>query len=174
MPVEGKLEKWLTWLIGPDSDKRWEAKLLLGALTPQDTVSLTPLVEALSSENDDLVFWSVIALASSGARAEPAVSELARVANFHSQFGNRQAVVGALSKVAPSNEVAKATVLRALEDTSPYVRENALQALIEFTELSAADLGKIRAMEDDSDEDVARWSEIAIRNIRLKSEADLP
>ena len=174
MRIEGEPEDWLSWLTGSSSRRRKEATLILGGLTPEDNVRLAPLIEALSSEIDDLVFWSATGLGCSGSRAINAVSELVRVASFHEQFGNRQAAVSALSEIAPDSAIAKAAVLRSLGDSSPIVRRQALQALIQFTELSADDLCRIEVMEHDPDEAVASWSEIALRNIRSNTQHKQP
>jgi hypothetical protein len=79
-----------------------------------------------------------------------------------------------LAAVAPDDPRAKATALQALNDSSPFVRREALQALIAIKGLSSTDLARIKDRENDADKDVARWSEIALRNIRLQDEANLP
>jgi hypothetical protein len=71
-------------------------------------------------------------------------------------------------RLAPDDPSVKAAVFGAFSDPSPYVRQSALQASIDLTELSDADLNTIRGMETDPDEHVAWWSEIALRNIRHK------
>jgi hypothetical protein len=71
----------------------------------------------------------------------------------------------------PDDPRAKVTVLQALDHASPFVRREALQALIAIKGLSASDLALIiKDRENDADKDVARWSEIALRNIRLRRE----
>jgi HEAT repeat protein len=87
------------------------------------------------------------------------------------EFGLRQAAVNMLAAIAPDDPRARAAVLQALNDSSPFVRREALQALISIEALSAADLARIKDMENDADKDVASWSEIALRNIRLRGEA---
>jgi hypothetical protein len=56
-------------------------------------------------------------------------------------------------------------LLGALSDESAFVRREALQALISMRNLRSVDLAAIRDLKDDPDPDVARWSEIALRNI---------
>ena len=52
----------------------------------------------------------------------------------------------------------------------PFVRQNALRAMISIKDLTAEDLGQIESMKNDPDYDVVRWSEIALRNIRLRDD----
>ena len=86
----------------------------------------------------------------------------------HQSFGIRQAAVDALARVAPERPPVKAALLAALHDESPFVRREALQALIVIPALEPADILTIRELERDPHEDVSRWSEIALRNIRAK------
>lgn len=168
MRIQGTPEEWLSWLTSSDERKRKEVTLTLGGLIPKDRVPIAPLVEALASDNRDLVFWATIGLGCLGPHAATAVAPLSRVAHDHPEFGTRQAAVMALSRIAPSDPTAKVVVLNALDDSNPFVRREALQALIAFEDLSAEELGQIKTMEKDPDEMVARWSEIALRNIRLR------
>ena len=52
--------------------------------------------------------------------------------------GLRQAAVNMLAAVAPDDPRAKAAALQALNDSSPFVRREAIQALISIKGLSAA------------------------------------
>ncbi|MBI1322842.1 hypothetical protein GC170_06620 [bacterium] len=61
-----------------------------------------------------------------------------------------------LAAVAPDDPRAKAAVLQALNDSSPFIRREALQALILIKGLSAADLARIGDLKNDADEQVAR------------------
>jgi hypothetical protein len=63
-------------------------------------------------------------------------------------------------------------IFQALNDPVSFVRREALQALISVPNLSADELARIKDMERDPDGDVASWSEIALRNIRLRDRAD--
>jgi hypothetical protein len=168
MPARGTPEEWLSWLTGRDVRRRKEATLILGGLNPRERVNPTPLVNALASNDGDLVFWCVVGLGRLGRQAASALPELARIAAGHDRFGVRQAAVIALCKVGPGDDRAKAAVLQALDDPDPFVRREALQALIDFDRLSEQELARIKAMGRDADEAVASWSEIALRNIRLK------
>lgn len=159
--------------------------ILLGELTPNGLIapdssamspepSVEPVLERLRSLDSRKVFFAVCDLQRFGDRARQAVPDLIRFASTSDEFGLRQAAVNTLAAIAPEEHRTKAAVLQALNDSSPFVRREALQALIKITQLSETDLARIREMEKDSDKDVARWSEIAIRNIRLQSEAVEP
>ena len=54
------------------------------------------------------------------------------------------------------------------------MRCDALLALVSIKGLSAADLARIKDMENDRDEDVAFWSEVALRNIRRRGKGAKP
>jgi hypothetical protein len=136
-------------------------------------LAIEPVLESLRSSNGKKIFRAVFELHRFGERARVAVPELLRVANSD-EFGLRQAAVNMLAGVAPDDPRAKAAALQALTDSSTFVRREALQALISIKVLSAADLARIKEMENDKDKDVARWSEIALRNIRLRGEAAEP
>jgi HEAT repeat protein len=173
MRVHGTPEDWLAWLTGVDARKRKEATLIMGGLRPGDVKRIAPLVDGLASPDGDIVFWCAVGLKRLGEQAALAIPELARIAVGYEQFGVRQAAVAALSKIGPRDRTSKAAVLRGLEDPNPFVRREALEALIGFETLSDEDIGRIKAMERDADEHVASWSEIALRNIRLKGRRDV-
>lgn len=116
------------------------------------------------------IFRAVFELHRLGERAKVAVPEMLCIANS-GETGLRQAALNTLAVIAPDDLRVKAASLQALNDSSPFVRREALQALISIKELSAADLARIKDMENDSDKGVARWAEIALRNIRLRGEA---
>jgi hypothetical protein len=133
-------------------------------------VPIEPVLQGLRSADGKKVFRAVFALHRLGERARAAIPELLHVANSD-EFGLRQAAVNMLAAIAPDDPRARAAVLQALNDSSPFVRREVLQALISIEGLSAADLARIKDMENDADKDVASWSEIALRNIRLRGEA---
>ncbi|MFL5328982.1 MAG: HEAT repeat domain-containing protein [Gemmataceae bacterium] len=170
MNIRGTPELWIEWLAGSDRRKWKEATLILGGLSPDDQIPLEPLIKGLSSADDNIVFWCAIGLGCTGPKAINAVNELIRVADGHNQVGARQAAINALSDVAPNNNSVKLTVLGCLNDASPFVRREALEALIECDKLTDDDLSKIAAMQSDPDNTVAEWSEIALRNIKNRRE----
>ncbi len=136
--------------------------------------SIEPVLEGLRSSDGNKAFRAVFELHRLGERARTAVPELLLIASTTDECGLRQAAVNLLAAIAPDDPRAKAAALQALNDSNPFVRREALQALISIKGLSALDLARIKGMETDSDKDVARWSEIALRNIRLRDESAEP
>ncbi len=151
-------------------------ELTKGGLQPIDPdakppeVLIEPVLEGLRSSDAKKVFRAVFELHRLGERSRVAVPELLRIATAD-EFGLRQAAVNMLAVVAPDDPRAKAAALQAMNDSSPFVRREAIQALISIKGLSAANLARIKDMENDSDKDVARWSEIALRNLHLRGQA---
>lgn len=168
MPAKGTSEDWLAWLTSGDQRLRKKATLILGGLTPKSQVQLQPLISALESPVDDVVFWSVCAFRCLRSRARPALPKLLDLTN-HPFLGIRQSAIPAVVAVAPRDPRVKSAVLRCLSDPHPSVRYQALQALISVPDLSPEDLSQIASMAKDSDRHVARWSEIALNNIALKA-----
>lgn len=78
-----------------------------------------------------------------------------------------QAALNMIASTAPDDPRARIAALETLNHPSSFMRREALQALIDITRLPAADLARMKDMENDPDKDVARWSEIARRNVRL-------
>ena len=142
--------------------------LHLGGVTPDDRVPLQPLIDAVSRGREPEVFWAVVALGRLKDPAAVAVPLLCKVAAEHPAFGVRQAALIAIAKIAPGDERVKAAVLAAFKDPSPFVRRQALQETIKLGGLTPDELAAIKACENDPDEAVADWSEIALRNIRLR------
>jgi hypothetical protein len=161
-------EKWLARLTGPDTRKRKHAVARVCELALGDSDLLAVLQDALRSPDDHAVFWIVTELNSLGPRARVAVPALVRCLAERREFGVRQAAVHALAAIAPDDPSVKVAVFRTFADASPFVRREALQAAIKVVGLADADLDVIRGMEADPDEAVARWSEVALRNIRLQ------
>ena len=169
--IQGTSQEWLDWLTSRNQEKRKEATLILGALRPRDHLHLTPFITALRSGDKTVVFWSVIALGRLRSRAHRAIFVLRELVH-HSDSGIRQAAVNALSCIGPADPLVKAAVFQALKDNNAIVRRQALQSMMELKNLTDDDLTVIRALANDADENVARWSEITIRNIRLKKDRD--
>jgi HEAT repeat protein len=165
----GTPREWLQGLLHADPEIRHASKLAIGDLTPADDVSIEAFLDALESDNETLVFWSVTALGSLGAHSLAAVQALARLCQRHHAFGVRQCSLHALSKIDPSAPEAKAAFLAALGDDNPSVRREALHACIAVPNLAASDIARIGALANDPDETVAAWSEVALRNIGLRS-----
>jgi len=166
--LQGTPEDWIVWLTSSDERKWKKARLTMGGLEPTDDVPVDPLINALQSEQDEIVFWCAIALERLQHRASSALPALVQIASNHRQFGIRETAVWALAKIDPADQSVKMAIFDALKDSSSSVRRAALQASIDIYDLSDNDLTHIQAMSSDADEDVARWSEIALRNIDWK------
>lgn len=137
---------------------------------PPDDQRIEEVIEDLQSRDAKIAFRAVLRVNRFGTRARAAVPALMRIATSHEDTSLRQFSLHALATVAPDDPIAKSTILRALHDSQPFVRREALQAMISMRGLSADDLAQIKNLETDSDESVACWSEIALRNIRLRHE----
>jgi hypothetical protein len=160
--------EWVDRLTRPEyRRKRKQAVRRVCALAAADGTFLDVLRSALAFPNEDVVFWLVTHLGSLGPKARVAVPELIRLLGQRPPFGTRESIVGALARIAPDSPEAKTAIFGAFTDPDPHVRRAALGAVIDLVHLTAADLARIKAMENDPDEDVADWSEIALRNISL-------
>jgi hypothetical protein len=106
-----------------------------------------------------------------GPRQTELLIEVLKLASEREQFAPnvRQMAVMVLPLVGPTDPGSKVAVLAAFDDPSPFVRRQALEAMISFPSHAESDLIRIKAMENDIDKSVASWSEIALRNIRLNS-----
>ena len=132
--------------------------------------STTELLTKLRSDHPDIAFFALADLQlraiTRGEHPPEVLPELLRMVDDRgSQLKIRQIAVTALPTFAPTNEQAKKAILTALQDPHPFVRREALQALIGMKNLLSEDLDAIRAMASDPDNGVADWSEIALRNI---------
>lgn len=135
-----------------------------------DEIPIEQIIDSLRSSDTKEAFLAVMELRRLGDHARVSVPDLANLATTAGQFGLRQAALDALAAIAPDDPRVKTAVIQALQDTNAYVRQDALRALIAIKELSEQDLVRIKSMENDLDCDVARWSEIALRNIRLRQD----
>lgn len=169
-PITGTPDEWLEWIRSDDPERRRDATLILGGLTPDDNVSAASLVGHLQDADSDVVFWAVIGLACLGHRAAQAVPALIQVGTRHPQDGVRQAALEALPRISPADLAAKNALLYTLRDSSHWVRQTALRALIDMTALDSVDLDAIRALESDQEPFVRHQLEITLRNIKLRTE----
>ncbi len=133
---------------------------------PADPVKAA--LDNLRSANEKRAMLAFFELKALGEQAIAAVPVLSEIAATSPAFGNRQAAIVALASIAPGDSDVRLTILKALEDENPFVRREALGALIKVEGLTPGDLAAIQAMKDDPDEYVAQWSEVTLRNIRLK------
>jgi HEAT repeat protein len=165
-----EVKAFLSMLEGDDAEARHQAKLVLGGLLPDSGWPVEPLVEALNSQSDDVVLWTIVALGRLETRSTPAIDLIANLARGHRALGVRQAALKALSNIEPGAVAARSAIFAALADESALVRREALQSSISVPAHTQAELTQIAEMAADSDESVSRWSEIALRNIRVRSE----
>jgi HEAT repeat protein len=164
----GSSEDWLRWLKSGDSALVDRARLGLGGVEPTDDIDRTPLIRGLASSDHDIVFWALVAIGRLGPQASEALEQVCNIARTHHEFGIRQSAAEAASRIGPHERLTVNTLLALLRDPSPYVRREALQALIAVEPLVETDIAAIRQMGADSDPAVARWSEIALRNIAAR------
>lgn len=153
-----------------DERRRREATELISEIDHETDLDISVFVSSLSSTNDDVVFWSAIALEHLGERGRAAIPLLLSLLEREQLF-LRQSAIKTLAVVGPRDHEAREAIFRAFTDANPFVRREALQACIKLPNLSANDLGTIAAMASDPDEAVSRWSEIALRNIRLNEQS---
>lgn|SRR6185295_12331471 len=162
----GTPKEWLTWLTGDDPALVDEARLSLGGTSPGRGIPVDPLHAGLRNSNSDVVFWSLIALTGLGVEARGVTADVIDVGCSHQLFGIRQASAVALASIASGDQAATVALLKLLGDEKALVRREALQALISMEGLCETDIARIIAMRSDRDADVARWAEIAQRNIQ--------
>jgi len=156
--------------IASGDKRRWKDATYAIAEFDHDTeVDESVFVAALASSNDDVVFWSEIALEHLGERGAAAIPTLVSLLKREQLF-LRQTAVKALAAVGPRDDRARAAVFAAFGDPSPFVRREALQASIDLPALAVEELAAIAGMATDPDEEVANWSEIALRNIRVRAQ----
>jgi hypothetical protein len=130
-------------------------------------IPIKSILEELRSSDKMKVSRAVTELNRLGERAQAAIPEFLLFVDSDLAW-RRHLAIYMLATIAPDDPRTKSAALQALKDIDPYVRRQALQSLISIKDLSHTELERIKNMENDADRDVARWSEIAIRNIRLQ------
>jgi HEAT repeat protein len=163
--------EWLSWLVSGDDAQVKQARLALGGIQPGDDVDVAPLVSALDSGHETLTFWALVALGCIGPAASSALKQIHALALHSAHIGTRQACAIALARIAPEDRAGIDTLLRQIADEHPFVRREALQALIGMKNLVEVDLAAIEAAASDPHPDVARWARIAIRDIDPATQA---
>jgi hypothetical protein len=167
MRLRGTPESWIAALTGPN-ERAWKhATLTMGGLEPEHAVDPAPFARALDSASEEVVFWSVTALARLRHRARPAVPRLIAIAG-HRALAVRQAVIAALVRIAPADPAVKRAVFTRLRDRSPFVRSDALRAVVDLRGLTRADLGKVRRRLRDRNADVRDDAHATIDNIKRR------
>jgi hypothetical protein len=160
-------QPWLDALTHGNDEERNSATLAIGGFSLDANIDVFPLIDALCSTDEKLVFWSVIGLGRAESQAAQAISSLASLVQSHPAFGIRQAAVAALRKIAPLDTVARQATTQALQDSSAFVRREALQSFAAYPSLSPAEIQVVTSLAADPDESVVSWSEIALRHHKV-------
>jgi len=129
---------------------------------------------ALRSSDPDVVFGALLQTQmfgpSSGGRFMIVMPDVIRLAGDPEDVRKvRQMALTTLAALAQEDDRARDVALSALNDPDAGIRQHGLMALIPFKNLRPADLSAIGQMVADSDKDVARWSEIALRSIAQRA-----
>lgn len=165
MRLRGTPESWIAALTGR-SEKAWkQATLMMGGLEPEYPVAAQPFIDALDSGNDEVIFWSVIALGRLRARARDALPKLVALCR-HKRINVRQSALCALVRVAPGDPAVKRAIFASFRDRSPLVRSEALREAIGLRNLDGTDFRRVRGMLRDRNADVRDDAEITIENIK--------
>ena len=159
-------EKLLSDIVSKDRRTYLKAADTISDFDGETSVDEAVFINSLNSENEDIVFWSILALEHIGPRAASAIEKLIDLTKSEKLL-YRMSSVKALSHVGPSNPEAIEAIFESFGDCDANVRREALQSCINLHELSEEQLAAIAGMAADPDEDVARWSEITQRNRRI-------
>jgi HEAT repeat protein len=120
---------WLDQLRSDDDDFRTQARLKLGGLTASDAHLLRGLIEALSSPDDDRVFWSVVAIKRLGEAAESAVPQLDALLD-HRTLAIRQSSARALGEIGTCDQAVLRRLVKMLRgDSEFFARADAARSL---------------------------------------------
>lgn len=155
--------KWLHDLAHGDEDVRHRATLAIGSLLSHGPIDCNAFLAGLSSAEEKIVYWSIIALGRVKSQAEPALPALASLARTHVAFGVRQAAISALRQISPNDSSTRSATFQALHDKNPFVRREALQSIAALRALTATELDSVRGLAADPDEIVRNWCAIALR-----------
>jgi HEAT repeat protein len=156
-PLPGTPQMWLDAIAGNDPTAWKDATLILGGLKESDCVAPAPFLAALKSEDEDVVFWSLIALRRIGAAAKTGLDQIA-TALRHPAFGVRQTAIGALAELAIDEAQVQDMILKALDDADAFVRAEGVRALEQASTLSESAIAKLRSLLRDPDEDVRDYA----------------
>ena len=161
-------QKWIHWITSNDESERQSATLALGGLSYDADVDIPSLIDALESENDDVVFWCVGALGSLGERSINAVAKIIKLTDSNN-LGVRQASIYALSRINKNSAELNNVFVKKLSDSSEFVVCDALSALARMNTVGPAEIDAIKVCLTSKSEHVAFQAEVALRNIMLNS-----
>lgn len=159
-------EKLLSDIVSKNRRTYLKAADAISDFDGETSVDESVFINSLNSENEDIVFWSILALEHIGPRAAGAIEKLIDLTKSEKLL-YRMSSVKALSYVGPSNPEAIEAIFESFGDDDANVRREALQSCINLHELSEEHLAAIAGMAADPDKDVVRWSEITQRNRRI-------
>jgi HEAT repeat protein len=159
--------QWLEQLGDPDERRAHRARLKLGGLQSNDAWMIDGLLNAVEDEDADRRFWAIIGmtcLARKGSIGKAAAMRLAEVANRDRVFGIRQAAVGALGHCRAFARDIVPVIVRILRtDRSPYVRQEAVRALMALGRAAGSASPALVSALMDRDADVRRYASIALK-----------
>lgn len=161
-------QKWIHWITSNNESERQSATLALGGLSCDADVDIPSLIDALESENDDVVFWCVGALGSLGERSINAVAKIIKLTDSNN-LGVRQASIYALSRINKNSAELNNVFVKKLSDSSEFVVCDALSALARMNTVGSAEIDAIKFCLTSKNEHVAFQAEVALRNIMLNS-----
>ncbi len=163
---------WLTRLKHEKADIRYEAKLLLGGLTPDDADYVPELIQALKGEDSECRFWAATALACIGSGAKDAVPEMIDLLQDQ-VLGNRQAAAHSLGCIGLDADPAVPALEKTLQhDRNQYVRREVVRALggIGTQKAVAALIGAL----NDPDPGVRRCAVISVKILGSRAKEAIP
>ncbi|XKY24672.1 hypothetical protein JQR86_22050 (plasmid) [Pseudomonas sp. JZ134] len=140
----------------------------MASLSHDADVDIPSLIDALESENGDVLFWCVGALGSLGKRSICAVDKLIKLTENNS-LGVRQASISALSRIDKNSTELNSVFAKKLSDSSEFVVCDALSALAQMNTVGPVEIDAIKACLTSKSEHVAFQAEVALRNIMLNS-----
>jgi HEAT repeat protein len=161
-------KKWIRWLTSNDESERKLATLALGSLNCSSDVDIPSLIEALESENDEIIFWCVGALGSLGERSINAVERIIKFTESNN-LGVQQASIYALSRIDKNSTKLNDVFVGKLSDSSEFVVCDALSALTRMNTVGPAEIEAIKLCLTSKSKHVAFQAEVALRNIMLNS-----
>jgi hypothetical protein len=156
-PLPGTPQAWLDAVAGNDSAAWKDATLILGGLEESDRIDPAPFLASLKSDDEDVVFWSLIALKRIGASSKAGLDQIA-TALRHPALGIRQAAIGALADLAIDEARVQDMIVDSLEDTDAAVRAEAVRALEQASALGDPAMAKLRILLADPDEGVRDYA----------------
>ena len=138
-----------------------------------DKYAVAPLIEVMKDEEEKSVYLKESAVSALGilgdsSAIDPLVSILEAKQGFLDKFSFlKERIIEALGKLNVSDKKIFKALKRSLYDTSPMVRINAIEALMNSGEEEAVEL--IRSVLNDDNDDVKKNALIALYNLEGKS-----